>query len=225
MVELPAHLSGIPTGTAVMPRSELAIHQRERVIRKVASVFAKRGYQATTVDDLLAAGKVGVGNFYSLFEGKEDCFLACFDRAAGSIAVELEAATATSPDWDSRAYLGLKAVLDRLCADPLEARIVLVEAQCAGPVAMARYDAILDRAIAWLSIGREAHAGSEALPPNFERAAISGLAFYLQQRLLDARRLSPADLLAETAGFLLEPMIGSGQLERVARETRELITR
>ncbi len=60
-------------------REVLAEHQRARVLKLVTPIFAKRGYQGTSVDDLLAAGKVGVSNFYSLFEGKEDCFLETFE--------------------------------------------------------------------------------------------------------------------------------------------------
>jgi AcrR family transcriptional regulator len=216
MVQLPAHLRGTAAGRETISRAELAAHQRERIISTLIPVFAKRGYHGSTVDDLLASGKVGVGNFYSLFGGKEDSFLACFDRVATDTSAEIETAVATASAWDQRTYLGLTTLLDRICDEPGQARIVFVEAQSAGAEATARYNAIIDRAVDWLSRGRDEHPGAADLPPSFEHAAISGLCFYLQQCLLEARRLSSRELLAETAGLLLEPIVGE---ERFAQLT------
>jgi AcrR family transcriptional regulator len=212
MVELPEHLRGEPLGQEKVSREVLANHQRERVIASAIPVFAKRGYQATTVDDLLASGKVGVGNFYSLFEGKEACFLAAYDRIVDDALARIASAVADLTDWDERAYGGLAATLDLLCAEPLAARLALVEAQCAGREATSRYDALLDRTVTWLRAGRDLHPAAAGLPPSFEQATVSGLAFYLQYCLLEARRLSPGELLDETAGLLLEPVLGAARL-------------
>ena len=116
VARLPPHLKGFRRRQRRVSRAELAAHQRDRVLESRDPVFARRGYQATTVDDLLAAGKVGVGNFYSLFEGKEDCFLAPFDW--------LSASPRTSRDRPRRrelargAFLGLREMLVSLCAEP-----------------------------------------------------------------------------------------------------------
>jgi AcrR family transcriptional regulator len=217
MAKLPDHLRGAPAGQEPVSREVLSSHQRDRVLLAATGVFAKRGYQATTVDDVLAAGKVGVGNFYSLFEGKEDCFLACYDRVLGAARRRIDEASAAAPDsdWAGRTYLGLRALLEILLAEPLEARLVLIEAQSAGPAAIGRYNALLDEAIAWLGIARERSSAARGLPAVFEQAAVSGLAYYLQQCLLDSRRHTLEELLAETAGLLLEPLIGRPELDRL----------
>jgi AcrR family transcriptional regulator len=218
MVELPTHLRGAPMGAETVSRAELVVHQRDRVLSKAIPFFARRGYQGSSVDDLLAAAKVGVGNFYSLFTGKEDCFLACFDRVVEEVRRQVADATAPAEDWDARAYRGLGAVIGYLSEEPLSARIVLVEAQCAGAEATSRYSGLLDEAITWLSAGRRDHPGAKRLPVTFEQAAISGLAFYLQRCLLEIEPASPAELTAETAGLLLEPIIGRDRLARLGRE-------
>jgi AcrR family transcriptional regulator len=219
MAKLPDHLRGAPTGEEPVSREVLSSHQRERVLIAATGVFAKRGYQATTVDDLLAAGKVGVGNFYSLFEGKEDCFLACYDRVLGAARRRIDEAAAAAPDsdWARRTYLGLGALLEILLAEPLEARLALIEAQSAGPAAIGRYNALMDEAIAWLHGGRKLSSAARELPAVFEQASVSGLAFYLQQCLLDSRRHSLEELLGETAGLILEPIVGRRELERLRR--------
>jgi AcrR family transcriptional regulator len=215
MVELPTHLRGVSTGAERVSRAELAAHQRERVISGAIPVFAKRGFQATTVDDLLAAAKMGFGNFYTLFEGKEECFLACFEEVVSAARARISAASRTGADWEERTYLGLRELLAALVEDPLAARLVLLEAQSAGAPALARYSALIDEAIAWLSHGRRGSAAS--LPESFEQTTIFGLAFYLQQLTLDTRSLESEALLEETAGLLLEPLIGRERLAAIAR--------
>jgi AcrR family transcriptional regulator len=212
MPELPDHFRSRPTGEVRVSREVLAEHQRERVLALVTAVFAKRGYQGTTVDDLLAAGKVGVGNFYSLFEGKEDCFLAAFDRIVTNARSEIAEATSETEEWGERAFLALRSLLSVILEDPLAARLVLVEAQGAGQRAISRYNALMDAAVAWLGEGRSLYSAADKLPPGFEQATASGLAFYLQACLLDSRRHSLDELFEETAGQLLEPILGASEL-------------
>lgn len=215
MVELPEHLRSTRAGAARIPREVLESHQRERVIALVTPVFAKRGYQSTTVDDLLAAGKVGVSNFYDLFEGKEDCFLAAYDEVLAAARERIAAATSGREDWPGRTYLGLRALIDFGLEHPLEARLALIEAQSAGEEALARYNGLLDEALAWLRRGRKGHREARGLPPGFERASISGLAFYLQQCLFDPRAHETEELFGEVAGLVLEPFLGPRALARL----------
>jgi AcrR family transcriptional regulator len=216
--KLPDHMQSAPMGQEVVAREVVSAHQRERVLATISDVFAKRGYKATTVDDLLAAGKMGFGKFYSLFEGKEDCFLAAYERISRQAREQIAAASEPGEDWAARAYLGLRALLEALRARPLDARLVLIEAQSAGPTAIARYNGEMDAAVEWLRSARAQYPEAERLPEAFEQAAISGLAFFLQQCLLFSPRRSLTELLDETAGSILEPMIGSARLAELRRE-------
>lgn len=187
----------------------MASHQRERVVALVTPVFAKRGYASTTVNDLLAAGKVGVGNFYELFEGKEDCFVAAFEHVLSDAHEEVALAAAPGESWAERSFLGLHGLISFIIGRPLEARLVLLEAQSAGDSALARYDELLDTAVAWLRRGRKESGEADRLPQGFERASISGLTFYLQQCLLDRSSLDTEELFGEVAGLVLEPIVGA----------------
>jgi AcrR family transcriptional regulator len=215
MVDLPAHLRSTGAGTAKVSREVLESHQRERVVALVTPVFAKRGYEGTTVEDLFAAGKVGVGNFYELFGSKEECFGAAYDRVLEAVRSQVELAASAREDWDGRTYLGLRALIAFVLERPLEARLILVEAQSAGEAALARYNALLDEALAWLRRGRGGHREARSLPRGFERAAVSGLAFYLQQCLLDSRAHEAEELFGEVADLVLEPILGRRALARL----------
>lgn len=218
MVRLPPHLQGSSAGAEKLPREVLARHQRERVLANAIPIFAKRGYRATTVDDLLEVGKVGVGNFYSLFEGKEECFLAAFDWILAGVRSRLGSAYGDASSWGEGAVLGLRELIVSFCAEPLAARVVLVEAQAAGPAARQRYEGLLDEATALLRSGRRRGAAQPDLPERFEATAVAGLAYYLQQCLLGPAVPDPAVLFGEVAPLILEPLLGTAGLRRLLAE-------
>jgi AcrR family transcriptional regulator len=212
--ELPQHFKRAPVGSDQVSKDVLAQHQRERVLTLVTDLFAKRGYQGTTVDDLLEAGKVGVENFYTLFEGKEDCFLSTYetilDRARRRVLL-----AAAGGSWDERAVRGLREALAFAVEEPRAARIVLIEAQAAGAEATRRYEELLDAITAWLVEGRRAHPGAGSLPDNFERASVAGLAYYLQQCLLGGGPDDLEGLFAEVSSMVLGPLLGTPELRRL----------
>jgi hypothetical protein len=123
-------------------------------------------------------------------------------------------AAAPGRGWAEKTFLALRALLAAMLAAPLESRVVLIEAQSAGPAALSRYDGLVDRARDWLARGREL-SGTD-LPAAYELTAVSGLAFYLQQCVLDPRRHQLDGLLEETASLLLEPVIGSEGLAQIS---------
>ncbi len=215
VARLPAHMQGSSAGEQQLSREVLAVHQRDRVLANVIPVFAKRGYQATTVDDLLAAGKVGVGNFYSLFDGKEACFLAAFDSILASARAKTEAACRDAASWPEAAVLALRELAIFFCTEPVSARIVVVEAQAAGSTATKRYEALLDEVTAELHDGRRRASANGDLPGRFEQSSVAGLAYYLQQSLLEGKSPEAATLLSEVAPLLLEPIIGAEELGRL----------
>jgi TetR/AcrR family transcriptional regulator len=97
ITDLPEYLSGTPVGRGRLSPKVRATHQRARVVAAAIAVFGERGYNTAGVDDLLEASKTGYGGFYSLFDGKERCFLASFDAVASSLRAEAVAAGAYGP--------------------------------------------------------------------------------------------------------------------------------
>src|SRR5262245_62514761 len=53
---------------------------REVVIQAATRLIHLKGYQNTSVDDVLTASGVGKGNFYHYFKSKEDLGYAILDR-------------------------------------------------------------------------------------------------------------------------------------------------
>jgi AcrR family transcriptional regulator len=218
MERLPRYLSKVPVGREQLPQETLAYFQRDRIVRPATGVFAKRGYQATTVDHLVEASRASVGGFYQHFDGKEDCFLAVFDRIVEDGRRRLIENLAGLDEWSMRAYVGLRDLLDIYVSDPLAARIVLAEANTAGEVAAARYNALIDALAGWLGRGRDEFPAAMELPATFEQAAVSGTAYFLYHRLLTSRGQPAQGLLEEVTPLVLEPMIGLDQIRRLSAE-------
>src|SRR6476661_8512319 len=57
------------------PREEAERNQRERLFAAMVATVAEKGYEATTVADLVELSGVSRSAFYRHFEDKKECFL------------------------------------------------------------------------------------------------------------------------------------------------------
>ncbi len=204
MASLPDHLMPVPIGKARIAREVVEEHRRDRVLDSAAAVFSERGYRATTVEDLVGAARIGVGSFYSLFAGKEDCFLSLYDRIVADARERLGLAVGEGA-WAERVRSGMRELLEQVAADPDRARVVLVEANTAGPEAERRYAGTVAELSAALREGREEEAGGSAAPASSEAAVVAGLAWLLHRKLSAGEPVLVDELLPEIEGFLLGP--------------------
>ena len=132
MASLPEHLMPVPAGRDPMPREAIADHQRDRILTSAIDVFAKRGYQSTTIDNLVAGARVGVGGFYALFHGKQDCFLRAYDRVIASAWDRVAEEVPADRPWPGQADAAPRALLELVASEPHSARIAIVEVQTTG---------------------------------------------------------------------------------------------
>jgi AcrR family transcriptional regulator len=207
MESLPEHLLPVPVGREQLPKAVMHEHQRARLLDTAIEVFAKRGYQGTTVDHIVSAGKVGVGSFYSLLGGKQDCFLAAYRRIVGEGRLRIEAAIPSDVAWPDRVLVGLRVLLELIEEQPLAARVALVEAQTAGTEAVAEHSRTLEQAADLLRSGREASPFGDELPSTLEFATVGGLAWFLQQRITSGAT-NASTLLPEVLEIVVEPYLG-----------------
>jgi AcrR family transcriptional regulator len=196
----------------------MAEHQRARVLEAAIAIFAEKGYPATTVDDLVAAAQIGVGSFYALFEGKEQCLLATFEQILGEARQAVAEATGHGSSWADRVCLGLQAMLSAIAAEPARGRIALVEIQTGGPRALARYEETLLDVARMLATGRQ-HLASDRQPPeSLEQTTVSGIAWLLHRRLVLGEASSVPALFGELGELVLEPYLGDDGARSVIAE-------
>lgn len=164
------------TPGARVSREEVRRSQRERLFAAMVAVSAERGYEATTVADLLALSGVSRADFYRHFANKE----ACFEAAVGEILRRTWHGVSASYDGRGSA---LVVFIQQIVAQPAAARACFVEAFAAGEGAVA----LMDEALARFE-GLYQHAFDERgvegkMPAELVQAIVGGLRKVIYTRL------------------------------------------
>lgn len=81
----------------------------DEALDKAIDVFRQRGYQATSISDLVEGMRLSRGSVYKAFKDKRTVFLAAYDRYSAASAAGLEEAISKEKSGGAR----LSAVLDR----------------------------------------------------------------------------------------------------------------
>jgi AcrR family transcriptional regulator len=64
--------------------------RREQILNNAREIFARRGYHAATIDDIVAAAGIARGTFYLYFTDKRDIFEEIVDRALARLGAAIE---------------------------------------------------------------------------------------------------------------------------------------
>jgi AcrR family transcriptional regulator len=103
-----------------LTRAEQQAQTRARLINAAVRVFARRGYQASSVEEIAEEAGYSHGAVYSNFEGKADLFLAVFEDYMAQRVRELaetQAALAEDAPLEARARALADQWMDRLARD------------------------------------------------------------------------------------------------------------
>jgi len=99
----------LPSGRHGLPRAYVVRSQRERMLEAMVRVAAAKGYEATTVTDVIEVAGVSRATFYELFEDKEACFLEAYDAVIDVLVAHVTSAfeSATGEPWPERIAAGV----------------------------------------------------------------------------------------------------------------------
>lgn len=124
---------------------QVASSQRERVLAAMRELVAGRGYQDVPVAVVIRHAGVSRKTFYELYAGKEECFVAVYERELERLLAPTLQAFEGSEPWVDRLRTALGVLLGALAADSDGARICFVEALTAGPLTLERRNAAMVR--------------------------------------------------------------------------------
>lgn len=178
--------------------AEAAKNHRERLFGAMVATVAEKGYEATTVADLVALSGVTRSAFYKHFRDKQECFLAAIE-ALVEPALETARLGEGCGAGKGGAKRAFEELIARIVAQPAAATMCFVEVYAAGPEAVALLDRTTDAFEALVSrmLGQ---MGREGMPPEIVRALIGGVQKVIHKRLY---RGEPGEL-AELAPQLWE---------------------
>jgi AcrR family transcriptional regulator len=170
--------------------------QRERLFAATVATCAEKGYDATSVEDLLRASGISRATFYEQFDDKLSCFRAAEEEIlAGAVSAIAEELGRGEGDGDARPRAALEAFVRVVVAQPAAARICLVEAYAAGEAGIEP----VRRAIDWIVLlardAAEGMPGRAEMPPELLRGIIGGLYQVVYGRLFARREAELPDLV------------------------------
>lgn len=199
----------LPTGTRKLPADLVAAIQRERILAAMLRAASKLGYRALNVSDVLGHAGISRPTFYVYFANKEDCFLAAFAAAADRLLDQIRAAaTADGKDWRGQLRAGLEAVLRFAASEPDAARILIVEARGACPLAQERRAALLDLFARRIDDLVRSGQAAGTSPPALSAAVVGGIEATLFSRLYEDRVDEIEALLPTLMHFAVLPYTG-----------------
>src|SRR5438105_15781790 len=101
-----------------LTRKEKQAHTRECLMRSAASVFARRGLQQASIDEVAEHAGFTKGAFYANFKSKEELFLAMLDERFAKRIEDIEAVIADEGTAAEKARRAGDAHAASLRADP-----------------------------------------------------------------------------------------------------------
>lgn len=125
----------LAAGRHHLSRAEVAANQKQRLFKALATVMSVNGFANTTVDDVIREAKVSRATFYEHFDSKQDLFMSGYARAQRLIVAAIRALPVDGTPMERFAVM-LDRYLGFIAADPITARLYLLEVYAAGPDAM-----------------------------------------------------------------------------------------
>jgi AcrR family transcriptional regulator len=169
--------------------------QRERLFAAIVASCEEKGFDATSVEDLLRTSGVSRATFYEQFDDKLDCFRAAEDEIVAAAISAVADEFGGEGDAIRRPRAALEAFIRLIVAQPAAARMCLVESYAAGETGISP----VRRAIDWIILlGRDAAEqmpDRAAMPPEVLRGIVGGLYQVIYGRLLERRQDELPDLV------------------------------
>jgi AcrR family transcriptional regulator len=168
------------------------------ILEAARDLFARKGFDATTVDDVVAKAKTTKGGLYHHFASKEELFTAVLEGMQKALSERVARASATERDPLAAMLKGTRAFFEE-CLDPEIRRIVLLD----GP-----------RALGW-DVWREIDA-------KYFGAMVSGaLSVAMDQGLIAKRAVGP--LTTIFLGAMTEAAMACARSEDPKRDMRAFL--
>ncbi len=155
----------LPTGAHGIDPEEVKRDQRERLQSAIVELIAERGYQAVRILDLTKLARVSRPTFYSLYDDKEELFLAAYDEIAQRTAKTVIEAYEVRDVGDvpnGRLQAAIRAFAELAAAAPEAMSLMVLGAFGAGPKAIERRNHTLEALEQSIRVSRDSPAGHGA---------------------------------------------------------------
>jgi len=101
--------------------------RRTRLVDAALYLFATRGYNATSVEDVVERARMSKSAFYEFFTSKEDCFRDVLAQEGGLLIHDVLTSAATGHDHHERLRFGITTFVRSCFERSSVARMLIVE--------------------------------------------------------------------------------------------------
>lgn len=205
------------------PTDLLSPSERDRVLQAVTALCAERGYEETTVDDVIERAGVSIGELEVMFADKVEMVVTAIDAVIGETVTAISSSySADRSEWDS-ALLGIKAILEMMAAHPSGAKLSFVAARHMGPPQISEtYRAGIKIIHAMLERLWE-YSGSAVQPGTTARGALGGAEAVVRREIMAGRIEQLPRLLPDFVYGAMTPFLGQEEALRLSKRARELL--
>jgi AcrR family transcriptional regulator len=116
----------VPPG-AHQRRDARVERRRQRIVEAALFLFATRGYNVTSVDEIVGRAKASKSAFYEFFTSKEHCFRELLAQEGGALIHEVLTDAATGHNHRERLRLGIMRFVRSCFERSSVARLLIVE--------------------------------------------------------------------------------------------------
>jgi AcrR family transcriptional regulator len=191
-----------------LPRTVEGRSSEQRILWATVRLVTEKGFESVTVFDVLERADVSRAAFYELFESKDECLFAAYEKVLDALVAYVARAFEGDGPWPVRIRRAMQACLEACSAEPEVARMTTVDAPAARPEAQRRYRSALERFVPLFIEGREYAANSVPLPPDLERMAVGGAETIIFDEVVAGRAEELPAKLPDILFTVLAPYIG-----------------
>jgi AcrR family transcriptional regulator len=212
----PGHRSSRP-GPQRLPADVIAFEQRERLMAALATVVFEKGYEQTTITDIVTRAEIARPTFYKHFADRQECFLATFDALVGHLDSRMRETMAAETAWADQVAAAAIECLRVFSANPEAASVCLVEPAAVGEAIRPSLDEATERLISVLNLDRSQMTKPGKAPAvGIEEPLVDGVLALLGANVVAGRTAHLEELAAEVIASVLGPYIGFGEAKKIA---------
>jgi AcrR family transcriptional regulator len=207
----------LPPGRGT-PREEAERNQRERLFAAMVATVAEKGYEATTVADLVQLSGVSRSAFYRHYDDKQACFLAAVEAMVEPTLRRLGADN-NAPAGIERARKAFESLIETIVSQPAASKMCIVEVYAAGPEGAALVDRTLESATAMAVRLFEQAPDRKGMPVELVGAIVGGIQKVIHKRLYRGQEDELLELVPQLWDWLFCYPVPPGPLQATRRRS------
>lgn len=206
--------AALEAGERGSARRRLSEIQRARITGAMCELVHERGAGGVTVAHIVQRSGISRRTFYELFEDREACFLAAFDRAIAMAGESVIPAYQDSGRWRERIRAGLCALLEFFDAEPDMGFLCVVGALGGGRPALERRAVVVEALVAEVHKGRRDARASRKPDRLVAEGLVGAVLAVIHTRMREHSPKPLVGLLGPLTGMIVLPYLGTAAAER-----------